>query len=97
MGSADDKPRKRRHPLKKVPKYQEPNSLPIPGFGSSSSFGLRYGRFGHGSDGDEHHRPAWPGRLLLRLLGMRPKESEEPITREHESQPESGEGTLPHL
>ena len=55
MGSADDKPRKRRHPLKKVPKYQEPNSLPIPGVGSSSSFGLRYGRFGHGS-GNEHHR-----------------------------------------
>jgi len=97
MGSADDKARKPRHPLRKVPKYEEPNSLPLPGIGGGSSFGLRYGRFGHGSDGSEHHRPAWPGRFLLRLLGMRSKEPGIGSTREHEPQPDSEEGTVPHL
>jgi hypothetical protein len=97
MGSADDKPRKPRHPLAKVPKYEEPNSLPLPGIGGGNSFGLRYGRFGHGSDGKKHHRPAWAGRFFLRLLGMRSeKEPEEATTREHDPQPSSEEGTLPH-
>ena len=96
MGSADDKPRKPRHPLAKVPKYEEPNSMPLQGLGGGSGFGLRFGRFGHGSDGKKHHRPAWPGRFLLWLLGMRPKEPKEAITREHDPQPNSGEGTLPH-
>lgn len=96
MGSADDKPRKTRHPLAKVPRYEEPNSLPLPGIGGGSSFGLRYGRFGHGSDGKEQHRPAWLGRFFLRLLGMRSKVAQEPITREHEPQLHSEEGTLPH-
>lgn len=99
MGEADDKPRKPRHPLQKVSRYQEPNSLPIPGLGGGSTFGLRRGRFGHGSDGKEHHRPAWPGRVFLWLLGMRPKdpEAEEPRTREHEPEESTEEGTIPHL
>jgi hypothetical protein len=68
MGSAGDTPRKPRHPLPKVPKYEEPNSLPLGG-----GAGQGYGRFGHGSG---HHDPDKPGRagaFLLRILGMRPK------------------------
>jgi hypothetical protein len=74
MGSSGDKPRKPRNPLAKVPKYEEPNELPLPGLTGSDEFGLRNGRFGHSSD---HKHPGTPGRtgkLLLKLLGRRPKE-----------------------
>jgi hypothetical protein len=99
MGSANDKPRKPHRHLAEVPKYEEPNLLPLPGIGGGSSFGLRYGRFGHGSDDMATHRPAWPGRLLLAMLGMKPKrrEQSEPTTREHEPATTSGEGTIPRL
>jgi hypothetical protein len=72
--------------MAKVPKYEEPNALPLPGLTGSNGFGLRYGRFGHGSDGNERHRPLWPGRFFLWLLGMRRNdpEKEEATTREHE-------------
>jgi hypothetical protein len=86
MGSADDKPRKRRHPLPKVPKYEEPNALPLPGLTGDSGFlGDQSGRFGHGSDGKEHHGPGVVGRVFLRVLGMRRRdpENEEPVTRDH--------------
>ena len=98
MGSADDKPRKPRHPLQKVPKYEEPNALPLPGIGAGNSFGLRYGRFGHSSDGKEHHRPGPLARFFLWLLGMRSKhpEEQEPRTKEHEPKATSEEGTVPH-
>lgn len=71
MGSADDKPRKRRRPLRKVPKYETPNTLPLPGLTGESEFGQSSGRFGHGSDGKEYGRPGLIGRGFLRLLGMR--------------------------
>jgi hypothetical protein len=72
MGSAGDKPRKQRRRLAKVPKYEEPNTLPAQGLTGSSGavFGSRYG---HSAD---HHRQKEPGRFgayLLRLLGMKPK------------------------
>jgi hypothetical protein len=72
MGSAGDKPRKPRHPLPKVPKYEEPNDLPLPGLGGTAR--TEPARFGHSSD---HHQPGTPGKagsFLLRLLGKRPKE-----------------------
>jgi hypothetical protein len=74
MGSAGDKPRKPRHPLAKVPKFEEPNELPLPGLTGAGQSGLQNGRFGHGSD---HKHPGKPGRagvFLLRMLGRRPKE-----------------------
>jgi hypothetical protein len=71
MGSADDKPRKQKHPLPKVPKYEEPNTFPIPGLTGSSGVAEPSGRFGHGSDGKVHHWPGLAGRALLRVLGMR--------------------------
>ena len=51
MGSTGDKPRKQRRRLAKVPKYEEPNTLPAPGLTGSSDavFGSRYG---HSAD---HH------------------------------------------
>jgi hypothetical protein len=72
MGSAGDKPRKQRRRLAKVPKYEEPNTLPAPGLTGSSGavFGSRYG---HSAD---HHPQKEPGRFgafILRLLGMKPK------------------------
>jgi len=85
MGSANDKPRKRRHHLPKVPKYEEPNTLPLPGLTGNGGSGDTSGRFGHGSDGKEHHPPGSAGRALLRMLGMRRKDPEidEPVTGEH--------------
>jgi hypothetical protein len=85
MGSADDRPRKQRHPLTKVPKYEEPNALPIPGFGSDNSFGVRYGRFGHGSDGRRPRRPNVVARSLLRILGVRTEEHELPPSNEDDA------------
>ena len=85
MGSGGDKPRRPRRRLPKVPKYEEPNALALPGVGGGSGCGLLYGRFGHGSDGGRSHRPAWPGRLLLRLLGMRKKAPEDETDDAHES------------
>jgi hypothetical protein len=72
MGSAGDKPRKPRHHEPKVPKYEEPNDLPLPGLGGTAR--TEPARFGHSSD---HHQPSTPGKagsFLLRVLGKRPKE-----------------------
>jgi hypothetical protein len=85
MGSANDKPRKRRHPLPKVPKYEEPNTLPLPGLTGDSGLGNTSGRFGHGSDAKEHHAPGRTGRAILRMLGMRrrDRDTEDRHTRNH--------------
>jgi hypothetical protein len=84
VGSADDKPRKRRHPLRKVPKYETPNTLPFPGLTGESAFGQSSSRFGHGSDGKKYGRPGLIGRGFLRVLGMRQRgaEAEGPVTPE---------------
>jgi hypothetical protein len=72
MGSAGDKPRKQKRRLGKVPKYEEPNTLPLQGLTGDSS-GVFGSRYGHSAD---HHREKGPGRLgafVLRCLGMKPK------------------------
>ncbi|HEX4493691.1 MAG TPA: hypothetical protein VH914_20980 [Acidimicrobiia bacterium] len=73
MGSAGDKPRKQKRRLAKVPKYEEPNTLPATGLTGSS--GDVYGsRYGHSAD--HHGQPKPPGRFgafVLRTLGMKPK------------------------
>jgi len=66
MGSAGSKPRKRRHRLDKVPKYEEPNRAE--GFTGGS-----FGRVGHSSDGHQAKGPGRVGSYVLRLLGRRPK------------------------
>lgn len=73
VGSEGDKRRKPKHPLAKVPRHEEPNELPLPGLGGGAGLGL--GRSGHEA---AHHavQPGRPGRLLLRVLGRRPKEPE---------------------
>jgi hypothetical protein len=67
MGSSGDKPRKPKHPLAKVPKYEEPNELPLPGLGGGGGLGL--GRFGHGSDRHHGESPGRVGTFVLRILG----------------------------
>ena len=72
MGSKGSKPRKPKHPLGKVPKYEEPNNIPMAGLGGGASVGL--GREGHSSD---HHKNKPPGKLgagFLRLLGLKKKQ-----------------------
>jgi hypothetical protein len=73
MGSAGDKQRKPRRRLAKVPKYEEPNDLPLPGLGGGGG-GQGNGRFGHGSDHKHPKKPGRAGTFVLRMLGMGPKE-----------------------
>jgi hypothetical protein len=73
MGSTGDKPRKQKRRLAKVPKYEEPNSLPAQGL-TGSSGGVYGSRYGHSAD--HHGAEKDPGRFgafVLRLLGMKPK------------------------
>ncbi len=74
MGSSGSKPRKQRKHLPKVPKYEEPNSIPTPGSGSGGGAGSGgNARYGHSSD---HHRPKEPsaaGKFFLKILGQKPK------------------------
>lgn len=70
MGSSGERERKPHEHLPKVPRGEEPNSIPLAGLGGSS--GPNPGREGHDHD---HHgpepRPGRFGRWLLRSLGMR--------------------------
>jgi len=71
MGSSGDKARKKAKHLPKVPKYEEPNNIPLAGLGGGASVGL--GREGHSSD---HHKNKAPGKVggwFLRRLGLKPK------------------------
>ena len=73
MGSTGDKPRKQKRRLAKVPKYEEPNSLPAQGL-TGSSGGVYGSRYGHAADHHATEKP--PGRFgafVLRALGMKPK------------------------
>jgi hypothetical protein len=73
MGSAGDKARKPKRRLGKVPKYEEPNTLPAAGL-TGSSGGVFGSRYGHSAD---HHggskEPGRFGAFLLRCLGMKAK------------------------
>jgi hypothetical protein len=74
MGSAGDKPRRQKRRLAKVPKYEEPNSLPAQGLTGSSGGGMYGSRYGHSADRHGTENP--PGRFgafVLRVLGMKPK------------------------
>jgi len=73
MGSKGSKPHKDQGHLPKVPKYEEPNTMPLAGL--SAQEGPHPGRLGHSAGG---HRggsePGRFGRLLLRMLGRKPGE-----------------------
>jgi hypothetical protein len=76
VGSAGEKPRKTKRHLSKVPKYEEPNSIPAAGLTGSGDRGVYGSRYGHSAD---HHRrtserPGRFGAFVLRCLGMKPKE-----------------------
>ena len=76
MGSAGSKPRKKTKHLSKVPKYEEPNTLPVPGSGSGGGGAGSGGnaRYGHSSDHHQTKEPGAAGKFFLRLLGKKPKE-----------------------
>lgn len=75
MGSEGIKRRKPKRRLRKVPKYEEPNTLPLYGLTGDSGEKPSYGsRYGHSAD--HHGGPKQPGRVgafLLRMLGTKPK------------------------
>ncbi|HEX3946939.1 MAG TPA: hypothetical protein VHW47_04505 [Acidimicrobiales bacterium] len=75
MGSQGDKPRKPRRRLPKVPKYEEPNEIPLAGLGGGAPTGL--GRFGHSADHHHNQPPGRFGRTFLRALGLKPKQPPE--------------------
>lgn len=72
VGSKGEKSRKPKHRLPKVPKYEEPNTLPLPGLVGGASAGPRPG--GYGGDHQHSQAPGRAGKALLWLLGRRPKE-----------------------
>ena len=66
MGSAGDKPRKKKAPLPKVPKYENPNR-------AEGSDGGSFGRSGHGSDHHHYEKPTGAGAWFLKVLSRKPK------------------------
>lgn len=72
VGSKGDKPRKPKHRLPKVPKYEEANTLPLPGLVGDATTGS--GPMGYGGDHQHSQEPGRAGKALLWLLGRRPKE-----------------------
>jgi hypothetical protein len=72
MGSGGDTPRKQRRRLAKVPKYEEPNTLPAQGL-TGSSGGVYGSRYGHSADHHGQEKPGRFGAFMLRCLGMKPK------------------------
>jgi hypothetical protein len=72
MGRSGDKPRKQRRRLAKVPKYEEPNSIPAAGL-TGSSGGLFGGRYGHSADHHQQKPPNRFGDFVLRCLGLKQK------------------------
>lgn len=83
MGSANDKPRKPRRRLGKVPRGLEPDNLPLAGLSGTSG-----GRYGPRADHDKaRHRSSDLGRFgrgFLRLLGRRTRDPEQIEEQNHE-------------
>ena len=72
MGRAGNKPRKTKRRLGKVPKYEEPDTIPLAGLTGSNGEEVFGSRYGHAAD---HHQEKQPGRFgsfVLRVLGMKP-------------------------
>ncbi len=74
VGSEGDKPRKPKHRLPKVPKYEEPSALPAPVLGAGATTGS--GPTGHGGNHQHSHDAGRAGKALLWLLGRRRKDPE---------------------
>jgi hypothetical protein len=72
VGSEGDKPRKPKHRLPKVPKREEPNTIPLPGLVGGAT-AVR-DPAGYGGEHRHSHQPGKAGKALLWLLGRRRKE-----------------------
>ena len=70
MGTDGEKNRKPKHPLPKVPRYEEPNSIHLAGLseGTGGPFGSR---LGHAAAHARSQDLGRFGRFVLRLLGRR--------------------------
>jgi hypothetical protein len=77
MGTAGNKPRKPRHRLAKVPKYEEVNNIQLAGLAESSG-GVSGTRLGHSTAHGRSTNVGRFGRFILRCLGRRTKEQEPP-------------------
>ncbi len=71
MGSKGERARKPKRRLAKVPKYEEPNTIPLAGLGGGTTSGA--GREGHSADHHHATPPGSTGRWFLRMLGLKPK------------------------
>jgi len=72
MGSDGSKERKHHEHLPKVPKYEEPNDIPLAGLGGGPDLGV--GREGHSAGGYRRKAPGRLGSWFLRRLGLKPNE-----------------------
>ena len=83
MGTASNKPRKRRYRLPKVPKGAEPSNIHLAGLSNDSS-----SPGGHRLDHEKAHGRSENigtfGRMFLWLLGRRPKNPEQEPQEEQE-------------
>ena len=77
MGTSGISRRKPKHPLAKVPKYEEPNDVHLAGLAESSNI-VSGTRLGHSSPHGRSQDLGRVGRFFLACLGRRPPKKEEP-------------------
>ena len=70
MGSSGDRPRKRKHRLAKVPKYEEVTNIQMAGLAENSS-GVSGTRLGHSVPHARSQDTGRFGKFILRCLGRR--------------------------
>ena len=78
MGASGDKPRKFRHRMAKVPKYEETNNIQLAGLAESST-PVGGTRLGHSTAKGRSQNLGRVGAFVLWCLGRRPKENVEEI------------------
>ena len=80
MGTSADKPRKLRHRLAKVPKYEETNNIQLAGLAETSG-AVAGTRLGHSTAKGRSQNLGPVGAFVLRCLGRRPKEIDDEGTK----------------
>lgn len=71
MGTPGHTPRKKKHPLAKVPPYEEPNQVHLAGLAENANT-VSGTRLGHSSPHGRSQDLGRVGRFILRCLGRRP-------------------------
>ena len=78
MGASGDKPRKLRHRMAKVPKYEETNNIQLAGLAENST-SVAGTRLGHSTAKGRSQNLGRVGALVLWCLGRRRKQQVEEI------------------